>query len=152
MHFDIDDLAQPAAGHGIAQCDHHWGEAQLEIHGGQQLALPADLQNPGRIGEIHAHRLLDQGRRTFGQHRQDVCMGGGRGRQIENRAIHRRRFLDRPKGTMPKGRRLLVVGIVDAGNLIAALGIGRQMGVAHDGTRAKDHDGPAHCRGGPVLA
>ena len=102
-----------------------------------------------RLGQIGPHRFLDQHRRAIGQVGQD------RG----DRLRRHRDVIDRPRFPspcaasatlantcgMPKSRakRLAPGGVQigDARHRQPRLGIGRQMGVAHDAARADDDDG-----------
>ena len=101
--IEVDDLAEPALGDGVLQRQHHRREAQLEIDRGLELLGAADLEDRGRLGEIAAHRLLDQRHRAVGQRLQHIGMTRRRRGKVEDRVLDGGRLLDRAEGRHAPG-------------------------------------------------
>ena len=84
VHFHIDKPAEGATLEQVVDRQHHRREAQLEVDGGLQVLAPTGGQDRRRLGEIAAHRLLDQHRGAVRQAIEDAEVhrrGAGRGRR-----------------------------------------------------------------------
>ena len=93
--IDIGQSAELLSIEQGAQRQHRWAESELQIHGRSHLPILAAPQDAPRFFQIAAHRLLHQDRRSvrqFLENPDNLIAGHGK---VENRALDRRRLLER---------------------------------------------------------
>jgi hypothetical protein len=98
------------------------------------------------FSEVAAHRLLDQRRRAVRQRLEHAGMAGRRRGEIEDRILHRRRFVNGAEGRNAPFRRqsvrLGLIGIEKPGDREAGFPVGRKVRVVDDRPRSENHDRP----------
>src|SRR5262249_270490 len=85
--FDVDDVAEDAAGDEIAERNHVGTESQLEVESGGKIAFPADGENLPGGGEIFAHRLLHKHTRSVWESREHAQNLIARYGHVEHRSL-----------------------------------------------------------------
>ena len=140
---DIHHLPQMALRDRILQRQYRGRKAKLEVNRRLQPLGPADADDPVRPGQIRPHRFLDDADGPGGKRLQQTGMGRGRRRKVIDRAKAKGRgFGDAGKGAgSGLGRhrlRLGLIGVIDSRDRKPEPGIGRKMGIGHDGPRPED--------------
>ena len=103
-HLDVGDVAEQAARQRVAQRQHVRREAQLEVDGGDELPLAAEVADALRVVEVAAHRLLDEHRGAGRQAFEDAgdCRAAERRRRTRRPACRPRHRATRRRAAMPK--------------------------------------------------